>query len=42
MAPIGGPGVVLSATDRWATPQLFSNSKITAEIELSTGKIAKW
>jgi hypothetical protein len=42
MAPTGGPSVILSTTDRWATPQLFSHSKITAEIELSTGKIAKW
>jgi hypothetical protein len=42
MAPTGGPGVILSATNWWATPQLFSHSKITAEIELSTGKIAKW
>jgi hypothetical protein len=35
------PGVGLSATDRWATLQLFSNSKINAKIELSTGKLVK-
>jgi hypothetical protein len=36
-----GPGVGLSATDRWATLQLFSNLKINAKIKLSTGKMAK-
>jgi hypothetical protein len=36
--PTCGPGVSLSATDRWAALQLFSNSKITAEIELSMRK----
>jgi hypothetical protein len=41
MAPTGGPGVGLSTTDRWAALQLFSISKITAEIKLSAGKIAK-
>jgi hypothetical protein len=35
------PGVGLSATDRWVTMQLFSNSKINAKIELSTGKMVK-
>jgi hypothetical protein len=35
-----GPGGNEEA-DRWAALQLFSNSKITAGIELSMGKIAK-
>jgi hypothetical protein len=37
MALIGGPGIGLSATDRWAALQFFSNLKISLEIELSTG-----
>jgi hypothetical protein len=41
MAPTGGPSVGLSVTDRWAVLQLFSNSKIIAEIKLFMGKIAK-
>jgi hypothetical protein len=35
---IGGPGTGLSATDRWAIILNFSNTQITAEIEISLGK----
>jgi hypothetical protein len=37
----GGPDAGLSATDRWAARLKFSNTQITAEIEISQGKITK-